>query len=285
MRRPNGFTLIELLVVIAVIAVLMGILMPALNKAKNLAQGSACKGNLKNYCYAITMYLDDNDGKFPQPERCYFSQLAAFPVEAGISGSYIHLRWCNGDIDLKRHPQYGSTFFRYLANARAFICPTFKTMAVRNSEDQFFKAGGASIKNYEPWYNYTMNAYLGSENSGVQTTRVKKISEVKRLATTFAFVEESALVDTQYNASGLNDTFMVPGDDNMIQTWFNRVGAKNPRLVEPGPEGVGPFWDVIGGIHNAPSGYMLGGRGNCAFLDGHIDAHERAETFPLAYPR
>jgi prepilin-type N-terminal cleavage/methylation domain-containing protein/prepilin-type processing-associated H-X9-DG protein len=283
MRRSHGFTLIELLVVIAVIAVLMGILIPALNKAKNLAQGSACKGNLKNYCYAITMYLDDSDGRFPVPKRCYFSQFEAFPIESGVSDP-IHLRWCNGDLDLKRYPQYAGPFFRYIANARAFICPTFKTMAVRNSEDQFFKATGATVKHYKPWYNYTMNAYLGSEDSdGVNNSRVRKVSEVKRPATTFAFVEESAIVDTAYNASGLNDTFMIPGDDTMVNAWFARVG-RNSRLVEPGPDGVGPFWDVIGGIHNAPSGYMLGGRGNCAFLDGHVDAHLRKETFFYAYP-
>jgi prepilin-type N-terminal cleavage/methylation domain-containing protein/prepilin-type processing-associated H-X9-DG protein len=286
MRRSPGFTLIELLVVIAVIAVLMGILMPALNKAKNLAQGSACKGNLKNYGYAITMYLDDSDGKFPVPKMCYFSQATAYPVESGVSDP-IHLRWCNGDVDLKSHPQYAGPFFRYLANARAFICPTFKTMAVRNSDDQFFMANGTTVKNYKPWYNYTMNAYLGTEKKkgdGIDNATVEKVSQVKRLAGTFAFVEESALVDTAYNASGLNDTFMIPGSDTMIQGWFGQVGP-NPRLVEPGPDGVGPFYDVVGGIHNAPSGNLLGGRGNCSFLDGHVDAHLRKETFYLAYPR
>ncbi|MBM4026882.1 MAG: type II secretion system protein [Planctomycetes bacterium] len=283
MRRLQAFTLIELLVVIAVIAILLGIMLPALGKAKNLAQGSACKGNLKNYCLAVAMYTDDSDGKFPVPEKCYFTQTGAYPVEAGLA-SYIHLRWCNGDLDLKSNPQYAGPFFPYLANAQAFICPTFKTLAVRHSEDHFYVADMARLKRYKPWYNYTMNAYLGSENSGILRTRVKKIMEVKRPATTFSFVEESALVDTAYNLSGLNDTFMVPGSDTMIDGWFAKVG-RNPRLVIPGPEGVGQFWDVIGGYHNAPSKDLLAGRGNCAFLDGHVDAHPRSETFYLSYPR
>ena len=84
MRRSKGFTLIELLVVIAVIAVLMGILMPALGKAKNLAQGIACKGNLKNYTLAVSMYCDDSDGKFCEPGKCYFSQMTPFPWRAAF---------------------------------------------------------------------------------------------------------------------------------------------------------------------------------------------------------
>jgi prepilin-type N-terminal cleavage/methylation domain-containing protein/prepilin-type processing-associated H-X9-DG protein len=282
-RRISGFTLIELLVVIAIIALLLSILMPALGKAKDLAMGAACKGNLKNYTLAVAMYCDDYDGKFPQAERCYFSQLSAFPVESGIS-NYLQLRWCNGDIDLKSHHEYGGQLFPYLMDAKSFICPAFKRLAIRNSEDHFYQDYGSTIRRYEPWYNYTMNAYVGSEDPGVRQTRVVNISEVKHPATTYSFTEESSYVDTAYNVSGLNDTFMVPGDDSMIQGWLSQVGG-NPRLIEPGPDGVGPFWDVIAGFHHAPTGNKLGGRGNCAFLDGHINSHYRKETFYLAWPK
>jgi prepilin-type N-terminal cleavage/methylation domain-containing protein/prepilin-type processing-associated H-X9-DG protein len=284
MRRYKGFTLIELLVVIAIIALLMAILMPALNKARDLAMGAACKGNLKNFTIGLAMYIDDNDGKFCDAHKCYFESLDRYPVEQAVGGNHLHLRWCNGDLDLKSHPEYGGTLFSYIADARAFICPTYKRLTVRRSNDQFYMAYGDTIQNYEPWYNYTMNAYVGSENTGVRQTRVQKLSDVKNPATTFSFTEESCYVDTDYNASGLNDTFMVPGDDAMIQGWFNQVG-NNPRLVEPGPEGVGQFWDVIAGFHHAPSGNRLGGRGNCAFLDGHVNAHFRRETFFLAWPK
>jgi len=36
---------------------------------------------------------------------------------------------------------------------------------------------------------------------------------------------------------------------------------------------------------NDDKGDKLTGRGNCAFVDGHVAAHTRAETFPLAWPR
>lgn len=287
MCRRRAFTLIELLVVIAVIAVLMGILMPALNKAKNLAQNSACKGNLKNYTLAVQMYLDDNDQMFCEPATCYFSQTSAYPVESGLN-SHIHLRWCNGDVDLKTHPEYGGYLFPYLGNAKAFICPTYKTAAVRHSEDHFYQADRQNLKKYEPWYNYTMNAYLGPRRVGnndhaLKDIRAERSGQVKHPATTFSFCEESAYVDTEYNVSGLNDTYMIPGSASMAQSWLNAAN-NNPWGVEPGPDTSPTFYDVLAGFHNAPSGDPLLGRGNCAFLDGHVDAHYRAETFPLAWP-
>jgi prepilin-type processing-associated H-X9-DG protein len=171
-------------------------------------------------------------------------------------------------------------------DARSFICPTFLRIAKRDSEDHFYQDFGSQISNYKPWHNYTMNAYLGSTGADVSKSRVIKIDEVKRPSETFAFTEESALVDTRYNVSGLNDTYMIPGSDSMIENWLNHPSSHGGhRYIKPGPEGVGPFWDVIAGFHHAPSADLLGGKGNCAFLDGHISPHKREETFSLSWPR
>jgi prepilin-type N-terminal cleavage/methylation domain-containing protein len=63
-KRELGFTLIELLVVIAVIALLIAILLPALRKAKEIAQRVVCGSHLKQLATAWSMYLDDHDGYF-----------------------------------------------------------------------------------------------------------------------------------------------------------------------------------------------------------------------------
>ena len=62
--RNTGFTLIELLVVIAVIALLMGILMPALQKARKMGQSAVCKGHLRQWGTVFHTYITENDGKF-----------------------------------------------------------------------------------------------------------------------------------------------------------------------------------------------------------------------------
>jgi len=62
MRIRKGFTLIELLVVIAIIALLMGILMPALQRAKEHGKRTVCSNNVRLLGMANTIYADQCDG-------------------------------------------------------------------------------------------------------------------------------------------------------------------------------------------------------------------------------
>ena len=61
MKTKKRFSLIELLVTIAVIAILAGLLLPALNSARQKAKAISCVSNLKQSALNISLYSSDND--------------------------------------------------------------------------------------------------------------------------------------------------------------------------------------------------------------------------------
>ena len=63
--QKKTFSLIELLVTIAVIAILAGLLLPALNAAREKGRGIACSANLKQTGTGLMMYTVDNNDYLP----------------------------------------------------------------------------------------------------------------------------------------------------------------------------------------------------------------------------
>lgn len=67
-RQNHGrkrFTLVEMLVVVAIIAILVGMLLPALNKARSKARFISCKSNVRQITLVLIQYAGDNGDYLP----------------------------------------------------------------------------------------------------------------------------------------------------------------------------------------------------------------------------
>jgi prepilin-type N-terminal cleavage/methylation domain-containing protein len=161
--RIHAFTLIELLVVIAVIAILMSVLMPALNRAREMGKRAVCMNNTKTLALAWTLYCSENDGAMPPAQG-----LTTTGWVHGLTGTY-QTKPVEAPVDEQIAAIRAGQLYPFAGAEKVYRCPVAKKNEMRT-----YSASPA------------MNGYTDT-NGG---TVVKNVNKLKQLSTRLVYIDD-----------------------------------------------------------------------------------------------
>jgi prepilin-type N-terminal cleavage/methylation domain-containing protein/prepilin-type processing-associated H-X9-DG protein len=242
-RHSKAFTLIELLVVIAIIAILMAILMPALQRVKEQARDTACRGNLRSVGIGILMYLQDNNFLMA---NAYTRNLSAIPpVSADSSNSNGHLWWDTATgRELTPHDPYsywGIAYYPFIKERKVFGCAAFRTFAETLAKDLLY--GG------DPKLIYISSFGLNGWLSGENTARIPRHNQVIVCHDHMEPRVENGNDMLCPDGSGINLSQYRKGGGR--SNWYRGIFRHNMRMADD---------------------FETGGSLNILWLDGHVSS-------------
>jgi len=177
MRKHRGFTLIELLVVIAIIAILAGMLLPALQRARESARRAACLSNLRQIMLGIKNYSQNYNEFYPTSKK---------PDESVSSGSH----W----------QDLGILYPEYVSSLDVFTCPSSGDRIPRREDisrdGKPFKSSGEPVS-----YAYGYNGEGGTPKVWTEAAP----TETRVLADRFA--SKDLTTDSNHKLDGRNAAF------------------------------------------------------------------------------